>query len=62
MEWRLTTEELCICEQFHEMGSIPRFNVIALQMERDIAERRRIAIDIKSSYTTSVTCGAFAGA
>lgn len=62
MDLVLTTEELCICEQFHEMGSISRFNMIALQMKRDITERRRIAVDIECSYTASITCGAFAGA
>jgi hypothetical protein len=53
----LTAEELCVCEQFHEMCCVTWLDVVALQMERDVAECRRVAVDVEGSYAAGVVCG-----
>ena len=43
------------------MCCVAWLNVVALQVERDVAERRRIAIDIEGSHAAGVMCGVVAG-
>lgn len=59
--WRLTTKELCVCEQFYKMCCIAWLDVVALQVERDIAECRRVAVDVEGSHTARILCGVVVG-
>ena len=50
----LTTEKLRIGQQFDKVRSIAWLNVVALEVQRDIAERRRVTVDVKGSHAARV--------
>lgn len=42
----LTTEKLRVCEELDEVSSVSRLDVVALEVQGDVFERRRVAIDV----------------
>ena len=42
----LTTKELRVCEELDEVSSVSRLDVVALEVQGDVFERRRVAIDV----------------
>jgi len=50
----LTTEKLSVCQQLDEMRPIARLDVVALQVQRDVAECCRVAIDVEGSHAAGV--------
>jgi len=51
----LTRVELRICIQLDEMFAISRCDVVALEVERDIAKRIRVAVDVQRPHATGAT-------
>lgn len=51
----LTRVELRICIQLDEMFAISRCNVVALEVQRDIAKCIWIAVDVQRPHATSTT-------
>lgn len=45
-----TVIELCVGKEPHEMRAVPRLNMVALEVERDVAERFWISVDVEGSY------------
>ena len=51
----LTRVELGIRIQLNEMLAISRCDVVALEVERDIAKRIRVAVDVQRPHVTGTT-------
>jgi len=51
----LTRVELRICIQLDEMFAISRCDVVALEVERDIAKCIRVAVDVQRPHITGAT-------
>ena len=50
----LTAEKLRISQQFDEMRPVARLDVVALEVQRDVAEGRRVAVDVEGSHAAGV--------
>jgi hypothetical protein len=54
-DWReLTTEKLRVGQQLDEVRPISRLDVVALQVQRDVAEGCRVAVDVEGSHAAGV--------
>jgi hypothetical protein len=51
----LTRVELRVCEELNIMFAVARDNVVALQMQRDIAERVGVAVNIQRPHVTNTS-------
>jgi hypothetical protein len=45
----LTVVELGVGEQAHKVGRVARLDVVALQVQRDVAEGDGVAVDVESA-------------
>jgi hypothetical protein len=55
-EGGFTTKKLRIGQQFDKVRPITRLDVVALEVQRDVAEGCRVAIDVEGPHAAGVDC------
>jgi hypothetical protein len=58
---KLTAVELSVGEQAHKVCAVPRRDMVALQVQRNISECEGVAVDVEGLYRGGAVCAVLLG-